>query len=60
MAANALTTSYKVIKSNLFIIGVTVTFKELILKGAKEEGRVSTGTMLNKKSWEETFESDTE
>lgn len=34
--------------------------KSLFLKGAKEEGRVSTGTMLNKKSWEETFESDTE
>lgn len=51
MAANALTTSYKVIESNLFIIGVTFTFKELILKGAKEEGRVSTGTIRNKKSW---------
>lgn len=48
MAANELPTSYKVIKSYLFIIGVTFTFKELILKDAKEEGRVSTGMILNR------------
>lgn len=38
MAANALT-SYKVIKSNLFIIGVTFTFKELIFKRRQRGGQ---------------------